>query len=90
LLALASLKELSEIIKHLVLEHLVEGLVFRKEEVVYLTEIQKKISPEIISISAHPGYFICGSTELPLLPVHVTLLYKEEKLGRNRSFVFLG
>jgi hypothetical protein len=41
LLALASLKELSEIIKHLVLEHLVEGLVFRKEEVVYLTEIQK-------------------------------------------------
>jgi hypothetical protein len=41
LLALASLKELSEIIKHLVLEHLVEGLVFRKEEVVYLTEMQK-------------------------------------------------
>jgi hypothetical protein len=41
LLALASLKKLSEIIKHLVLEHLVEGLVFRKEEVVYLTEIQK-------------------------------------------------
>jgi hypothetical protein len=41
LLALAFLKELSEIIKHLVLEHLVEGLVFRKEKVVYLTEIQK-------------------------------------------------
>jgi hypothetical protein len=41
LLALAPLKELSEIIKHLVLEHLVEGLVFRKEEVVYLTGIQK-------------------------------------------------
>jgi hypothetical protein len=41
LLALASLKELSEIIKHLVLEHLVEGLVFRKEDVVYLTGIQK-------------------------------------------------
>jgi hypothetical protein len=41
LLALASLKELSKIIKHLVLEHLVEGLVFRKEDVAYLTGIQK-------------------------------------------------
>jgi hypothetical protein len=41
LLALASVKELSKIIKHLVLEHLVEGLVFRKEDVVYLTGIQK-------------------------------------------------
>jgi hypothetical protein len=41
LLALASLKELSEIIKHLVLEHLVEGFVFRNEDVVYLTGIQK-------------------------------------------------
>jgi hypothetical protein len=41
LLALASLKELSERIKHLVLEYLVEGLVFRKEDLVYLTGIQK-------------------------------------------------
>jgi hypothetical protein len=49
LLALASLKEWSEIIKHLVLEHLVEGLVLRKEDVVYLTGIQK-ISPGIISV----------------------------------------
>jgi hypothetical protein len=32
LLALASLKELSEINKPLVLEHLLEGLVFREEE----------------------------------------------------------
>jgi hypothetical protein len=32
LLTLASLKELSEINKPLVLEHLWEGLVFRKEE----------------------------------------------------------
>jgi hypothetical protein len=43
LLALESLKELSEIIKHLVLKHLVEGLVLRKEDVVYLTGIQKNI-----------------------------------------------
>jgi hypothetical protein len=49
LLALESLKELSKIIKHLVLEHLVEGLVLRKEDVVYLTGIQK-ISPGIISV----------------------------------------
>jgi hypothetical protein len=41
LLALASLKELSERIKHLVLEYLVEGLAFRKEDIVYLTGIQK-------------------------------------------------
>jgi hypothetical protein len=41
LLALASLKELSEINKPVVLEHLLEGLVFRKEEVVYPKEIQK-------------------------------------------------
>jgi hypothetical protein len=41
LLALASLKELSEINTPLVLEHLLERLVFRKEEVVYLTGIQK-------------------------------------------------
>jgi hypothetical protein len=41
LLALASLKELSEINKPLVLKHLLEGLIFRKEEVVYLTGIQK-------------------------------------------------
>jgi hypothetical protein len=41
LLALASLKELSERIKHLVLEYLVEGLAFRKEDLVYLIGIQK-------------------------------------------------
>jgi hypothetical protein len=41
LLALASLKELSERIRHLVLEYLVEGLAFRKEDIVYLTGIQK-------------------------------------------------
>jgi hypothetical protein len=41
LLALASLKDLSEINKPLVLKHLLEGLIFRKEEVVYLTGIQK-------------------------------------------------
>jgi hypothetical protein len=41
LLTLASLKELSEIIKYLMLEHLVERLVFKKEDVVYLTRIQK-------------------------------------------------
>jgi hypothetical protein len=41
LLALAFLKELSERIKHLVLEYLVEGLAFRKEDLVYLTGIQK-------------------------------------------------
>jgi hypothetical protein len=41
LLALASLKELSERIKHLVLEYLVEGLTFRKEDIVYLIGIQK-------------------------------------------------
>jgi hypothetical protein len=41
LLALASLKELSERIKHLVLEYLVEGLAFKKEDIVYLTGIQK-------------------------------------------------
>jgi hypothetical protein len=38
LLALESLKELSEVLKHLV-----EGLVLRKEDVVYLTGIQKNI-----------------------------------------------
>jgi hypothetical protein len=41
LLALAFLKELSERIKHLVLEYLVEGLAFRKEDIVYITGIQK-------------------------------------------------
>jgi hypothetical protein len=40
---------LSEIIKHLVLEHLVERLVLRKEDVVYLTGIQK-IFQRIISV----------------------------------------
>jgi hypothetical protein len=41
LLALAFLKELSERIKHLVLEYLVEGLAFRKEDLIYFTGIQK-------------------------------------------------
>jgi hypothetical protein len=41
LLALASLKEWNERIKHLVVEYLVEGLAFRKADIVYLTGIQK-------------------------------------------------
>jgi hypothetical protein len=41
LLVLASLKEWSEINKPLTLEHLLEGLVFGKEDVVYLTGIKK-------------------------------------------------
>jgi hypothetical protein len=48
LLALASLKELSEINKTLVLEHLLEGLIFRKEDCgLSYWEYKNKISKEI-------------------------------------------
>jgi hypothetical protein len=57
LLALASLKELSEINKPLVLEHLLEGLVFRQEECC-LSYWNKKISKGNTSVSVPSGHFI--------------------------------
>jgi hypothetical protein len=41
LLVLAYLKEWSEINKPLALEHVLEGLVFRKEDIVYFIGIKK-------------------------------------------------
>jgi hypothetical protein len=57
LLALASLKELSEINKPLILEHLLEGLVFGNEEC-GLSYWNTKISKGNISVSVHSGRFI--------------------------------
>jgi hypothetical protein len=56
LLALASLKELSEINKLLVLEHLLKGLVFGKEEC-DLSYWNTEISKGNISISVYSGRF---------------------------------
>jgi hypothetical protein len=89
LLALASLKELSEINKPLVLEHLLEGLVFRKEECC-LSYWSTKIFQGNISVSVSSCYSICRGAELCLLPVPVILLCKEEKIGEEGSFVFPG
>jgi hypothetical protein len=88
LLVLAFLKELSARIKHLVLGYLVEGLSLRKEELVYLTGIQKT-SYRILSASVHPGHFF-SFVKILLSSIPWKPSVQEEKNWEEGSFWFLG
>jgi hypothetical protein len=85
LLALASLKELSEINKPLVLEHLLERLVFRKEECC-LSYWNTKISKGNISISVHSGHFL----KALFSPNPCDSFVQGGKNGKGRSSIFPG
>jgi hypothetical protein len=86
LLALAFLKELSVRIKHLVLGYFVEGLSLRKEELVYLTGIQKT-SYGILSASVHPGHFVSFCKDFVSFHSLETFCARRKKLGRRKFLV---